>query len=158
MQRKSPTPWTLPFIMRTAATVGSLDMAVKPEGIAGALGVRVSIWFGSSIASCCPRLIRLVTEMWQIASMPMQDAMISHSPKPIAATTPFSTVAMLVSVEYHVTSLYEALTGVTIAVNSVYSPDWVSTLSRLIAMPVGSVGIPHDILKLAPNGCFTISC
>ena len=26
-------------------------------------------------------------------------------------------------VEYHVTSLYEALTGVTIAVNSIYSPD-----------------------------------
>ena len=46
----------------------------------------------------------------------------------------------------------------TVAVNSIYSPDWISTLSRLIAIPVGGVGIPHDVLKFAPNGCFMISC
>jgi len=46
----------------------------------------------------------------------------------------------------------------TVAVNLIYSPGRVSTLSRLVAIPVGSVGIPHNLLELAPNGGFMISC
>ena len=43
--------------------------------------------------------------------------------------------------------LCDSLAEVTVVGNSIYSPRWVSTLSRLVAIPVGATASPTIFLK-----------